>query len=671
MTTDNRIIEFGIESTTSSSLNPTYDMSPATTVTVLGHSVRILHLEDNITDRVLIHNWLTGQGIQTEFTSVCNQADFRAALQEKTFDIILSDKGLPGFDGLEALQIANKEYPLIPFVFVTGSIGEEAAIETMRAGATDYVLKDRLSRLVPAIERAIRESKQLSKARESEEKVREQATVLDKAQDAIVVTDVADRVLYWNKSAERIYGWSASEVMGRNISNAVLQNEACREAAKQVLWAHGAWTGELGIINREGCELIVESRRTLVRDEGGRPKSVLIIDTDITEKKQLELKFLRSQRMESIGALAGGIAHDLNNALTPLLISSELLRDCEDRDSRGRFLDVISSGAHRATALVKQILSFARGTGGQSGPINLGHLIRDIAKMIQDTFPKSIALSVVMDQREMWTVQGDPTQLHQVLLNLCVNARDAMPQGGQLVMSAQNVMLKEKTLAGHGTPGSYVVISVTDTGGGISPTVLPHIFEPFFTTKIGGKGTGLGLSTVEGIVKHYGGFVEVQTKMGQGTQFDVYLPATIGGDVSEETKEQVLPTGHGELILLVEDEEAVRELTKTTLETYGYRVVTAQNGIQGIDRFKELENDIGLVITDTDMPFLDGAGVARAIKELKPKMPVIIASGFTQETEYQGRGDIALVMMEKPYRLDQLLLTVDAALSDETANRAK
>lgn len=647
-------------------------MSPTTTVSALGHPLRILHVEDSTPDRTLIQQWLREQGIAIDFTAVGNRADFIVALQERTFDIILSDKALPGFDGLEALQFVKKEYPSIPFVFVTGSIGEEAAIETMRSGATDYVLKDRLSRLVPAIERAIRESNQLNKAREAEEKVREQAAVLDKAQDAIVVTDAADRILYWNKSAERIYGWSASEVMGRRIGETVPQNVASYEAAKQLLSAHGTWTGELVVINREGRELVVESRWTLVHDETGRRKSVLIIDTDITEKKQLELKFLRSQRMESIGALAGGIAHDLNNALTPLLISSEMLQDCEDPDSRQRFLDVISSGAQRATALVKQILSFARGTGGQSGPVKLSHLIRDIAKMIQDTFPKSIALSVVMDQRELWTVQGDPTELHQVLLNLCVNARDAMPQGGQLAISARNVTLKERTSAGHGAPGPYVFISVADCGGGIPPTVLPHVFEPFFTTKIGGKGTGLGLSTVAGIVKHHGGFVEIQTTMGHGTQFDVYLPATTAPDVPErEMKEQVLPIGHGELILLIEDEEAVRELTKTTLETYGYRVVTAQNGIQGIDRFKEHENDMGLVITDTDMPFLDGSGVARAIKELKPAMPVIIASGFTQETKHQGGVDITLVVMEKPYKLDQLLLTVDTALSAGTKSRAK
>jgi hypothetical protein len=294
------------------------------------------------------------------------------------------------------------------------------------------------------------------------------------------------------------------------------------------------------------------------------------------------------------------------------------------------------------------------------------YLIHDIAKMIRDTFPKSIALSVVMDPRELWMVQGDPTELHQVLLNLCVNARDAMPQGGRLAMAGQNVTLKEKTPAGNGSSGSYVVISVADTGDGIPPTVLPHVFEPFFTTKIAGKGTGLGLSTVAGIVKHHGGFVEIQTRMGQGTKFDVYLPASVSSDTAErEAKEQVLPIGHGELILLIEDEEAVRELTRTTLETYGYRVITAQDGIQGIDRFKEHENDIRLVITDTDMPYLDGAGVARAIKELKAATQVIIASGFTRDTEQQQRGDSQPMTMEKPYRLDQLLLTVDAALSAE------
>jgi two-component system, cell cycle sensor histidine kinase and response regulator CckA len=645
-------------------MNPNAQMNPAPQVSALDRTVRILHLEDSARDRDLVSDHLEQKGLPMEITDVDNEADFVKALEQKTFDIILSDKSLPDFDGLTARHIVKEKLPHIPFVFVTGSMGEEAAIETIQEGATDYVLKDRLGRLIPAIERGIHEAEQAKKARESEEKIHEQAALLDKAQDAILVTDVDDHVLYWNKSAERIYGWSASETLGRKVADLLARDVPKYQEARKCLLEKGNWTGELTTASRDGREVTVESRWTLVCDETGTPKSILIIDTDVTEKKKVELIFLRAQRMDSIGALAGGIAHDLNNALAPVIMGAEIIRNCPDDLCREKFLDIISSGAHRATSLVKQIVSFARGSGGHSGPVSLSHLIREMGKMIQDTFPKSISFSFGNAATELWIVQGDATEFHQVLLNLCVNARDAMPKGGQLTLSAQNVTLVEPTHAGNGSPGRYVLISVGDTGTGIPPDVIPRIFEPFFTTKAGDTGTGLGLSTVAGIVKHHGGFVEVATALGKGTEFKVYLPAMAFMETSEtESDEPVLPMGHRELILVIDDEEAVRELTKTMLETYGYRVITAQDGVQGIDRFTEFQNEIRLVVTDTDMPYLDGMGTIHAIRELKPDMPIIVASGSKSDTEQVRRTDLKrLKNLGKPYRLEQLLLAVDTAL---------
>jgi two-component system, cell cycle sensor histidine kinase and response regulator CckA len=634
---------------------------------VLERALRILHLEDNPDDRRVVQQWLTEQKIATDFTDVDNEADFVKALEQKTFDIVLSDKSLPGFDGLAALRFVREKFPHVPFVFVTGSMGEEAAIDTIKDGATDYVLKDRLSRLIPAVQRAIREADQEEKNRQIEEKNRQQAALLDKAQDAILVTDVEDRVLYWNKSAERIYGWPASETIGRNATELLSTDPVRYEEAKQLLLEKGNWTGELIAANRGGNELIIEGRWTLVRDELGRPKSILIIDTDITEKKSLEAKFLRSQRMDSIGALAGGIAHDLNNALAPVIMSAELLKTSLDEAGREKFLDIIYSNAHRATDLVKQILSFARGSGGQSGPVKLNHLIGEMTKMIQDTFPKSMVFSVNTSGKELWTVHGDTTELHQVLLNLCVNARDAMPHGGRLILSAQNTMLEGAAAAAIGaTPGPYVMIAVADTGSGIPPEVLPRIFEPFFTTKKGDKGTGLGLSTVAEIVKHHGGFIDLKTETGKGTEFKIHLPAISTAEKEEvEPEEVVLPTGGGELILVIDDEETVRELTKTTLESYGYRVVTAQNGLQGIARFRENPHEIRLLVTDTDMPHMDGMGAITAIKELKPDLPIIIVSGSKRETaDLQPNDSVQLKSLEKPYSLDQLLMAVALGLQN-------
>jgi two-component system, cell cycle sensor histidine kinase and response regulator CckA len=632
-------------------------------VSVLDRALKVLHLEDDPDDRRVIHQWLHAQNIAVEFTAVDNQADFVRALDTLTFDIVLSDKSLPGFDGLSALHIVREKHPHIPFVFVTGSMGEEAAIETIKDGATDYVLKDRLSRLIPAVQRAIRESEQQERNRQIEESNRQQAALLDKAQDAILVTDVADKVLYWNKSAERIFGWSASATIGQKAMQYVALDPAKYKEARKIALEKGNWTGELLAANRGGNELTVEARWTLVRDEQGNPKSILMIDTDITQRKILETKFLRSQRLDSIGALAGGIAHDLNNALAPVIMGAELLKGNDDQVDRDKFLDVISTNANRATGLVRQILGFARGSGGQNVPVKLKDLIGEIARMIQDTFPKAIQFSLSLPEKGLWTVRGDTTELHQVLLNLCVNARDAMmPKGGKLALTGQNIMWDEAAAASAAAstaPGPYVLITVSDSGTGIPPEVLPRIFEPFFTTKKGDKGTGLGLSTVATIVKNHGGFIDIHTKAGSGTQFQVYLPAVPTAEIEEaRPKEVVLPTGHGEWILVIDDEETVQELTKTTLESYGYHVVTAQNGLQGIARFRENREDIKLLITDRDMPHLDGAGVVRAIRELNPRIPVIIASGTKEGTEGIEETGALLKSLEKPYGLDQLLVAV-------------
>jgi two-component system, cell cycle sensor histidine kinase and response regulator CckA len=628
------------------------------------HSLRILHLEDSPQDRLLIKDCLQQQNFSIEVTDAIGRDDFIKALEQKPFDIILSDKDLPGFDGLAALHIVRQKLPYIPFVFVTGSMGEEAAISTIKDGATDYVLKDRLGRLGPAVERALREYGQAQKARETEEKIREQAALLDHAQDAIIVKDMNGCVLYWNKSAERIYGWSAGEAAAGNGAR-LAGVTGVDEEAKACLLTKGTWIGELTTKNRAGRELKVESRWTLVRDAAGSPKSILIIDTDVTEKKQLEMQFLRAQRMDSIGALAGGIAHDLNNALAPVLMAAEIIKSCNDQETQERFADIVLAGAQRATALVKQILKFARGSGDQSGPVRLFPIIRETGKMIRDTFPKSISFSVKIAEKELWTVHADVTEFHQVLLNLCVNARDVMPQGGQLTVTAQNVNLGPEAVTRHNvTPGPYVSVSVRDSGSGIPSDVRPRIFDPFFTTKIGGKGTGLGLSTVAAIVKHQRGFIEVNTEPGKGTEFVVYLPAIVTPETLEaEPQEVVLPTGRGELILVIDDEEAVRELLKTTLESYGYRVLLAQNGVQGIDLFKQNQREIKLLVTDTDMPDMDGMTAITAIKALKPDLPVIIASGSKGDTERIRRVEREkLTSLGKPFGVEQLLIAVGNAI---------
>lgn len=507
--------------------------------------IRILYLEDSTLDADLVRCVMEQGGLQCDITVIPSKSSFETSLAQQQFELILCDHGIPGYDGFSALGCAQKIQPLTPVIMLSGMFDDAQAVESLKNGATDYILKQRLARLVPAIRRALFEAEERA------------------------------------------------------------------------------------------------------------------------EKKKLEADFLRAQRMDSMGALAGGIAHDLNNALTPVLMSVELLKNCDNNAVRQKLLDLIASSAQRATGMVKQILGFARGRHG-TGPVQVSHLVREMAKIVQDTFPKSIVLSVNSGGQGLWQIHSDATELHQVLLNLCVNARDAMPNGGRLTLFTQNVRLDQESAAQlKAKLGPHVLISVEDTGSGIPSDVLPRVFEPFFTTKLPDKGTGLGLSTVASIVKHLGGGIHVETELGRGTKFNIYLPAieSGAGELEANPQEKALPTGHGELILVVEDEEAVCELTKTTLENYGYRVVTANNGVQGISRFEEYKDEVRALVTDTDMPYMNGMGAIHAIREMKPDIPVIIASGSKRDTEWMRRVETENVInLSKPFSVEQLLLAVGMAI---------
>ncbi len=367
---------------------------------------------------------------------------------------------------------------------------------------------------------------------------------------------------------------------------------------------------------------------------------------------------LRSQRMESIGKLAGGIAHDLNNALTPVIMGTQLLKENNSEAERNALLETITTSANRGAAMVKHILTFARGSQGQNQQVPLSNLVKEIAKVIQDTFSKGILTNVTVG-KELWNVSGDATELYQVLLNLCVNARDAMPQGGELTLTVGNLTSSQKIKSEFADvpPGSYVVLTVADTGAGIPPEVRPRIFEPLFTTKAPDKGTGLGLSTVAGIVKNHNGFIQVHTETGKGTEFKIFLPASKATETDRRTETgKALPVGHGELVLLMDDEATVRQLTQSALQNYGYRVLTAMSGLDGITTFDAHKDEIKILISDTDMPVMNGIVAIRAIQKLKPDIPVIITSGANRDKEQLAGIDMKrLTILGKPYTIEQIL----------------
>jgi PAS domain S-box-containing protein len=510
----------------------------------------------------------------------------------------------------------------------------------------------------------------ITERKRAEERIREQAALLDEARDAIVVRGLDQKILFWNRGAERLYGWTTEEAVGRTARELGLLselNEAQFDEGRAAVRERGEWSGEFRQRTKSGEPLTVESRWTLVRDDKGEPRSILVIDTDITERRKIEQQLLRAQRMESIGTLAGGIAHDLNNILSPILMSIQMLQMKTRDEGSLQWLGLLQSNAERGADMVRQVLSFARGVEGARVAVQPKHLIKDVVKILKDTLPKSISIRYDVPP-DLWVVSADATQIHQVLMNLCVNARDAMPRGGELFIRAENVTLDENYARTHleAAPGRHVLVTVSDTGAGIPPEVVGRIFEPFFTTKEVGKGTGLGLSTALTIVRSHGGFINVYSEPRKGTQFAVYLPAVeAAADTSARLKSD-LPPGRGELVLVVDDEDSIRQITKATLETFGYRVLTAADGTEALGLYAQHREEVAGVLTDMMMPFMDGPATIRALQKMNPQVRIIAASGLAgQDKAAEASAAGVQMFLPKPYTAEKLLKALAQLLRDE------
>lgn len=508
--------------------------------------MKILHLEDNPRDAELFHLDLLEQWPDCQIQVVASRDDFQAGLKANP-DLILSDFNMPDYSGLEALHDARGTAPKIPFIFLSGTIGEDRAIEALTAGASDYVLKDRPKRLIPAIHRVLHDVK-------------------------------------------------------------------------------------------------------LAR-----------------ERQEMEEQMQRVQRLENIGMLAAGIAHDFNNVLTPLLMGLPMLRMRHTGESDQKLFASMESSAHRGAGLVKQILGFAHGVTGEAQLVQPRHLLEEIIGMMRQTFPKNIIISDDISAR-LWPIKANPTQFHQVLLNLCVNARDAMPKGGTLTVHATNRSLDAVGAAAlpEAKSGDYLAIEVRDTGTGIPPEILERIWEPFFTTKGAGKGTGLGLATVRGLVKEHGGVILLQSQLGRGTTFQLLFPATpsqeafgTGGAMAAD-----VPPGHGELILVVDDDASVREITGAALTGHGYRVLSAADGTEALALFAPRSLEIRAVIADLDMPGLDGLAFLKVVQVLNPSARPILVSGSADTSDPRRASPPGGAFLPKPFNGGLLLRTLHGLLSD-------
>jgi len=478
------------------------------------------------------------------------------------------------------------------------------------------------------------------------------------------VRDIGGRISYWNTSAERLYGIPAAEAIGSQA--AVLLGEgpgSAAELAEADALTKGEWTGEIRHLSKDGSELFVESRWTLVRDEAGTPSTILVVNTDITERKKVDEQFLRAQRLESIGALASGIAHDLNNVFAPIMLATDLMGQV-DSDEVPRLVTMLRASAQRGADMVKQVLMFVRGTSAEKDPIFITRVAGEVSRLMRETLPCSIRVKAEVP-KQIAAVLADPTQIHQVLMNLCVNARDAMPDGGELLVRVDEVDVGADKAAEHGTaqPGKYVRITVGDTGTGIPPSVREKIFDPFFTTKAPGKGTGLGLATVVSIVAGHNGFLELESQVGKGTRFLIYLPTCEATDEAEAKPEELQPRGNGELLLVVDDEQSIREITKLTLEAHGYRVVLASDGADALSVFVQNRESVRLVLTDIMMPILNGSAFIHALRRIEPAIAVLAFSAGERSNPLLGSlEEMGVALIRKPASPGQLLTGVANAL---------
>jgi len=499
---------------------------------------------------------------------------------------------------------------------------------------------------------------------------------LQLAANAIVITDRNGVIEWINNAFTTLTGYGVLEALDKKTN--LLKSGKHDEKFYQNLWASVSagkvWHGEIINRRKDGTLFTEEMTITPIMDSQGGIAHFIAIKQDITARKLLEAQFLRAQRMESVGTLAGGIAHDLNNVLGPIVMIVEALKS-KVTDIEGRkWLQLMEASAQHGADLVRQVLAFARGVDGERILLNPVHILNELQDMMRNTFPKNITFSY-NPHRGVWTVTGDPTQLHQVFTNLCVNARDAMPNGGALNVTIENKVVDDMyaDMNPDSKPGDYVMVTVADNGSGIPADIRDKIFEPFFTTKEIGKGTGLGLSTTVGILRSHGGFIRVYSEMGKGTTFKAYLPATKTSNGAQDVAvmENPLPSGNRELVLVVDDEERMRIVVQSTLERFGYRVLLAANGAEAVALYAQNREQIAIVLTDMAMPVMDGPATIVALKSMNPNLKIIASSGLPSDGDVaEAAGAGVKHFVPKPYTTETLLNILAEALREGSGKAA-
>ncbi len=626
--------------------------------------LRLLVVDDNPLDAELECAALSAGGFDASYRLVATREEFLQALNENNFDLVLSDYSLPAFDGLTALKLFLARELDKPFVLVSGTIGEEVAIESLRAGATDYVLKTRLERLAPVVKRALDEKEELRRRQRAEKALRRSErnlrSLIDNAPYGIFRAELSGRFVLVNPALLKILGYASEpELLAVGLRDVFLNGE---EAGQLTAFAERseAFSGlEFGWKRKDGKPIMVRLSGRPVREADA--VALEVIAEDITERRALQEQLLQAQKMEAVGRLAGGVAHDFNNLLTVIIGYAELLRDrLADRKEDRHYAEGVWQAAKKATLVTQQLLAFSRKQVVTPRVIDLNKALEDVGKLLPRLIGEDIHIAFQLAP-DAGKIKVDPGQVEQVIINLAVNARDAMPRGGQLTFETANVRLSAaecRHLHDIG-PGSYLRFAVTDTGLGMDAATQSRIFEPFFTTKEQGEGTGLGLATVYGIVKQSGGDIVLQSAPGKGARFEIFFPRVdIAADTEAAQSIRQTPPG-SETILLVEDEESVRALVRQVLKRKGYNVLEAEHVSQALQICREHGGEIHLVVTDVVMPEMSGRDLATQLTALRPHMKVLYMSGYTDDaTLRHGILPRGTSFLQKPFTPEVLVRAI-------------